>query len=169
MANSAQARKRARQAVKARALNMSLRSRLRTAIKAVRKAVVGGDKQVAQQVFVGGITAQHDGLMEFFGQALRIVRIVLNDFDISLTFQGLRQTAPDIATPCNHDVAVGALEGAVARVVVAVLAAPFLHGPRIGVAHEFQGFGVRNQSVDHVDVPGLVEPQPRLRRLHQAA
>ena len=52
MANSAQARKRARQAVKARALNMSLRSRLRTAIKAVRKAVVAGDKQVAQQVFV---------------------------------------------------------------------------------------------------------------------
>ena len=52
MANSAQARKRARQAVKARALNISLRSRLRTAIKAVRKAVVAGDKQVAQQVFV---------------------------------------------------------------------------------------------------------------------
>ena len=48
MANSAQARKRARQAVKARALNMSLRSRLRTAIKAVRKAVDGGDKQVAE-------------------------------------------------------------------------------------------------------------------------
>jgi small subunit ribosomal protein S20 len=52
MANSAQARKRARQAVKARALNMSLRSRLRTAIKAVRKAIGVGDKQVAQQVFV---------------------------------------------------------------------------------------------------------------------
>ena len=52
MANSAQARKRARQAIEARAHNMSLRSRLRTAIKAVRKAIDGGDKQAAQQVFV---------------------------------------------------------------------------------------------------------------------
>jgi len=51
MANSAQARKRARQAVKARAHNASLRSRLRTAIKAVRKAVAKGDKTVAQVVY----------------------------------------------------------------------------------------------------------------------
>ena len=51
MANSAQARKRARQATKARAHNASLRSRLRTAIKAVRKAIVGGDKAAAQSVF----------------------------------------------------------------------------------------------------------------------
>ncbi|MDR1227813.1 MAG: 30S ribosomal protein S20 [Azoarcus sp.] len=51
MANSAQARKRARQAVKARAHNASLRSRLRTAIKAVRKAIAGGDKASAQTVF----------------------------------------------------------------------------------------------------------------------
>jgi small subunit ribosomal protein S20 len=51
MANTAQARKRARQAVKARAHNASLRSRLRSAIKAVRKAVAGGDKTAAQSVF----------------------------------------------------------------------------------------------------------------------
>jgi small subunit ribosomal protein S20 len=51
MANSAQARKRARQAVQARAHNASLRSRLRTAMKAVRKAVDVGDKAAAQQVF----------------------------------------------------------------------------------------------------------------------
>lgn len=51
MANSAQARKRARQAVKARAHNASLRSRLRTAIKAVRKAVSNGDKATAQEVY----------------------------------------------------------------------------------------------------------------------
>ena len=51
MANSAQARKRARQATKARGHNASLRSRLRTAIKAVRKAIVGGDKAAAQSVF----------------------------------------------------------------------------------------------------------------------
>lgn len=51
MANSAQARKRARQALVARAHNASQRSRLRTAIKAVRKAVEAGDKASAQQVF----------------------------------------------------------------------------------------------------------------------
>jgi small subunit ribosomal protein S20 len=51
MANTAQARKRARQADKVRALNTSLRSRLRTAIKAVRKAVETGDKAAAQAVF----------------------------------------------------------------------------------------------------------------------
>jgi small subunit ribosomal protein S20 len=51
MANTAQARKRARQNDAARASNTSLRSRLRTAIKAVRKAVEAGDKAAAQQVF----------------------------------------------------------------------------------------------------------------------
>lgn len=51
MANSAQARKRARQAVKQRAHNMSLRSTLRTAIKRVRKAIGLGDKTAAQAVF----------------------------------------------------------------------------------------------------------------------
>jgi small subunit ribosomal protein S20 len=51
MANSAQARKRARQAVKQNAHNASLRSTLRTAIKKVRKAVEGGDKAAAQKQF----------------------------------------------------------------------------------------------------------------------
>ncbi|MBK6973594.1 MAG: 30S ribosomal protein S20 [Candidatus Methylophosphatis roskildensis] len=51
MANSAQARKRARQSVKRRSNNGSLRSELRTAIKAVRKAVAAGDKTAAQSVF----------------------------------------------------------------------------------------------------------------------
>ena len=51
MANSAQARKRARQALVARDHNASLRSRLRTAVKAVRKAIDAGDKAAAQQVF----------------------------------------------------------------------------------------------------------------------
>ena len=51
MANSPQAIKRARQALTARAHNASLRSRLRTAIKAVRKAVAKGDKASAQEVF----------------------------------------------------------------------------------------------------------------------
>lgn len=51
MANTAQARKRARQSVQRRAHNMSLRSELRTAIKKVRKAVGTGDKAAAQAVF----------------------------------------------------------------------------------------------------------------------
>jgi small subunit ribosomal protein S20 len=51
MANTAQARKRARQATKQRALNMSQRSALRTAIKKVRKAIGAGDKAAAQSVF----------------------------------------------------------------------------------------------------------------------
>lgn len=51
MANSAQARKRARQAVKQREHNVSLRSKLRTAIKSVRKAIESGDKLIAQNTF----------------------------------------------------------------------------------------------------------------------
>lgn len=51
MANSAQARKRARQSIVRRARNMSLRSELRTAIKKVRKAIAAGDKAAAQEVF----------------------------------------------------------------------------------------------------------------------
>lgn len=50
MANTAQARKRARQTLVRRARNVSLRSALRTAIKGVRKAVAAGDKAKAQAV-----------------------------------------------------------------------------------------------------------------------
>ena len=51
MANSAQARKRARQSLKQRDHNTSLHSELRTAIKQVRKAVIAGDKTAALGVF----------------------------------------------------------------------------------------------------------------------
>ncbi len=51
MANTAQARKRARQAIKQREHNMSLRSELRTAIKKVAKAIEAGDKAAAKAVF----------------------------------------------------------------------------------------------------------------------
>ncbi|WP_227814154.1 30S ribosomal protein S20 [Nitrogeniibacter aestuarii] len=51
MANSAQARKRARQASAQRDHNASLRSRLRTAIKNVRKAVEAGDQEAARNLF----------------------------------------------------------------------------------------------------------------------
>ena len=47
MANTAQARKRARQSVKVNAHNAALRSTLRTAIKKIIKAVESGDKAVA--------------------------------------------------------------------------------------------------------------------------
>ena len=51
MANSAQARKRARQAVKRNSHNSSLRSELRTAIKKVAKAIEAGDKAAAQAIY----------------------------------------------------------------------------------------------------------------------
>ena len=51
MANSAQARKRARQAVVTNQRNTSLRSALRTAVKRVRKAIAAGDKAVAAKEF----------------------------------------------------------------------------------------------------------------------
>jgi small subunit ribosomal protein S20 len=51
MANTAQAKKRARQAVKQNEHNAALRTRLRTAVKKVRKAIEGGDKAAAKTVF----------------------------------------------------------------------------------------------------------------------
>ncbi|HHJ19158.1 MAG TPA: 30S ribosomal protein S20 [Gammaproteobacteria bacterium] len=51
MANIASARKRARQAVKKRAHNMSLRSRMRTYVKRVRAAIDAGDKDAATAAY----------------------------------------------------------------------------------------------------------------------
>lgn len=47
MANSAQAKKRARQAEATRQRNASLKSELRTAVKKVKKAIATGDKAAA--------------------------------------------------------------------------------------------------------------------------
>ena len=52
MANSAQARKRARQAEKTRMHNASLKSELRSAVKKVRKAIATGDKTAASAQLV---------------------------------------------------------------------------------------------------------------------
>jgi small subunit ribosomal protein S20 len=49
MANIASAKKRARQAIKRRAHNITLRTELRTMIKNVRKAIAAGDKKVATE------------------------------------------------------------------------------------------------------------------------
>jgi small subunit ribosomal protein S20 len=49
MANSVQARKRARQAEATNRRNAGLRSTLRTAVKKVRKAIATGDKAAATQ------------------------------------------------------------------------------------------------------------------------
>lgn len=51
MANSASARKSARQAASRRLLNAGLRSSYRSAVKSVRKAVLTGDKSAAEQAF----------------------------------------------------------------------------------------------------------------------
>lgn len=56
MANSAQARKRARQNDKQRMHNASLRSTLRTAIKKVIKSIEAGDKAAAQTVYQESIS-----------------------------------------------------------------------------------------------------------------
>ena len=53
MANTASARKRARQSEAQRQHNASLRSELRTAVKNVRKAIEAGDKSAAQTVLQG--------------------------------------------------------------------------------------------------------------------
>ena len=50
MANTASARKRARQSEKQRQHNASLRSELRTAVKNARKAIEAGDKNAAQGI-----------------------------------------------------------------------------------------------------------------------
>ncbi len=51
MANSKQARKRARQTTMRNAHNAAQRSKLRTAIKSVRKAIAAGDRKAAMDVF----------------------------------------------------------------------------------------------------------------------
>jgi len=51
VANSAQAKKRARQAEKHRQHNMSLRSKLRTSIKKVVNTITAGNKVEAQAAF----------------------------------------------------------------------------------------------------------------------
>ena len=53
MANTAQAKKRARQAITRRGMNIGLRTEFRTAIKKVLKAVLAGDKAAAQTEYVG--------------------------------------------------------------------------------------------------------------------
>ena len=56
MANTKQAAKRARQAVKARSHNMSQRSELRTALKKVTAAISAGDKTAAEAVFKSSVS-----------------------------------------------------------------------------------------------------------------
>ncbi len=51
MANSAQAKKRVRQAAKRRVHNMGIRTEARTFIKNVVKAIEAGDKKQAQEMY----------------------------------------------------------------------------------------------------------------------
>ena len=53
MANTASARKRARQSETQRQHNASLRSEFRTAVKNARKAIEAGDKNAAQAILQG--------------------------------------------------------------------------------------------------------------------
>lgn len=56
MANTVQARKRARQAIVQRAHNMAQRSELRTAIKKVRTAIAAGDKAAAAGILQASVS-----------------------------------------------------------------------------------------------------------------
>ena len=56
MANTIQARKRARQNDKQRVHNASLKSSFRTAIKKIMKAVLTGDKKVAKETFDSNVS-----------------------------------------------------------------------------------------------------------------
>ncbi len=55
MANSAQAKKRARQALKRRNHNIAFRSTVRTAIKSVLKAIRSGDKSAAEAAYKAAV------------------------------------------------------------------------------------------------------------------
>lgn len=55
MANTAQARKRARQAEKHRALNASQRSKLRTEIKKTVKVLASGDADAARATYTAAV------------------------------------------------------------------------------------------------------------------
>ncbi|HEY9199908.1 MAG TPA: 30S ribosomal protein S20 [Gammaproteobacteria bacterium] len=55
MANTAQAKKRARQAEKHRAHNASQRSELRTEIKKAVKAIAGGDATTARDAYTAAV------------------------------------------------------------------------------------------------------------------
>jgi small subunit ribosomal protein S20 len=57
MANTAQAKKRARQAAQQRLQGMAQRSEYRTAVKKVRKAIDAGDKAAAQAMFLASVSA----------------------------------------------------------------------------------------------------------------
>ena len=57
MANTAQAKKRARQNAKLRLHNMAQRSAYRTAVKKARKAIESGDKAAAQAIFQESMSA----------------------------------------------------------------------------------------------------------------
>jgi small subunit ribosomal protein S20 len=59
MANSAQAKKRAKQAEATRQRNASQKSELRTAVKKVRKAIAAGDKAAAAKTL-----AESQGVMD---------------------------------------------------------------------------------------------------------
>jgi small subunit ribosomal protein S20 len=63
MANSKQARKRARQSTVRNAQNASQRSRVRTAVKSVRKAIAAGDKKAALDV-LGTATGVIDSIAD---------------------------------------------------------------------------------------------------------
>lgn len=62
MANTAQARKRARQSLSRRERNMALKSRLRTFVKNVVKAIESGDKTLAGENYKKAVPVIDSGV-----------------------------------------------------------------------------------------------------------
>ena len=67
MANTAQARKRARQSVARRERNMALKSKLRTFVKNVVKAIDSEDKSVGRSGKLVGFTSESDFMTPSYG------------------------------------------------------------------------------------------------------
>ncbi len=79
MANTIQARKRARQNEKRRAHNMTLRSKMRTVVRKAEATIATGDKKQAPEAFKSAMAALHKaagkGLIKKTTAARKISRL----------------------------------------------------------------------------------------------
>ena len=173
MANSAQARKRARQAEVARQHNASQRSAFRTAIKKVRKAIAAGDKAAAAKTKV----RRKEKKNVLAGQAH--IKSTFNNTIISITdptgaviawasagtvgFKGSRKSTPFAAGMAAEAAGRRAMEHGMKRVDV------FVKGPGSGretAIRSLQAAGLEVASIqDRTPVPHNGCRQRKRRRV----
>ena len=91
----ASGRKRARQNVALNAANKSLRSRYRTSVKAVEKAIQAGDRDAARTAFVA-MQSVVDNVAEASGRPVRVIPLYVEslgpDGSSADTYQGMMLT-----------------------------------------------------------------------------